>query len=110
MANINPKNLIWQAPTTNIDGTPIQYELSYELGVVQSDGSITPHVTVVGSLRESEDYIAPLSDMNFSQGEHVVALRSMAADEPSRVSEWSEQVGFIISDEIPKPPLALAVS
>lgn len=107
---VNPTNLMWKAPTTNNDGTPIQYELSYELGIENDIGEIVPYVTVVGSLRETEDYVAPISDMGFSNGVHNVAIRAMAKDDPSRVSVWSDVVSFTISDEIPNPPLGLAVS
>lgn len=110
MANINPTNLTWRAPTTNTDGTPIQYELSYELGVVGPQGDIQPYVTVVGSLRETDDYVAPISDMQFSAGEHQVVLRALAENDPQRASEWSQPVTFIISDEIPNAPLDVAVS
>lgn len=110
MAKVNPTELSWAAPTTNVDGSPIQYELNYELGIQDVNGVIQPNVAIVGSLREDEKYVAPIADMGFETGLHVVALRSMAADNPQRVSEWSNTVEFYISDEIPAPPLDVAVS
>lgn len=110
MAKVNPTKLTWTAPTTNTDGTPIQYEVDYELGVVGEDGGITPKLVVVGELRDSDDYVAQISEMGFEKGTHKVALRALAADDPERASEWSAPVSFTISDEIPNPPLDLAVS
>ena len=110
MAKVNPTELSWRAPTTNVDGTPIQYELNYELGIQDTDGVIQPNVLIVGNLREDDMYVAPIADMDFALGSHTIALRSMAVDEPNRVSEWSETVQFFISQAIPKPPLGLAVS
>jgi hypothetical protein len=110
MAKVNPTELSWAAPTTNVDGSPIQYELNYELGIQDADGVIQPNVVVVGTLRQDEKYVAPIADMGFETGLHVIALRSMAADNPQRVSEWSGTVDFYISDEVPKAPLEVAVS
>lgn len=109
MSQVNPTKLTWRGPSTNTDGTPIQYDVNYELGVVGDDG-ITPKLVVVANLRESEDYEAQISEMGFDKGSHEVVLRAIPADDPTRASEWSEPVSFIISDEIPNPPLELAVS
>jgi hypothetical protein len=110
MVKVNPKDLSWVAPTTNTDGTPIQYELSYELGIQDAAGLIQPNVTIVGSLREDDKYVAPIADMGFESGSHTIALRSLAANDPLRVSDWSSTVQFFISDEIPSAPLDVAVS
>lgn len=109
MANVNPTNLSWLAPQENTDGTPIDYDLNYELGEILDSG-IEPLFVVVGSLREDNKYYAPLSDLGFTAGEHEVAIRAFAQSEPERKSKWSLPTSFIISDRIPKPPLDLAAS
>lgn len=106
---INPKKLSWQAPTTNADGTPIDYELDYELGI-QADGAITPSLVVPAQINDGGQYEAPIADMGFDYGEHVVALRSFAKSEPARKSAWSNTVNFTLSRRIPGAPKNLAVA
>lgn len=108
---INPKTMSWTAPTTNVDGTPITYELEYEVGLLTADqGDYEPIVTIPGTLRTDERYEAPIADLELLAGEHVMALRSFAKDDPEWMSEWSEPVTFAISDEIPNAPLDLRVT
>jgi hypothetical protein len=105
---INPTTLSWMAPTTNVDGTPIDYELQYEIGLYDEEAdSIVPLMTVPSSLRTDEAgaYEAPIADVGLDTGSYEMALRSFAKEDPERVSLWSNTVEFAISDRIPNPPL-----
>lgn len=106
---INPKKLSWEAPTTNVDGTPIDYEVDYELGI-EVNGVINPFLVVPAQLNELGGYEAPIADMGFDYGEHVVALRTFAKNDPTRKSVWSNTVNFIMSRRIPKAPTSLSVA
>ncbi|SOB76157.1 hypothetical protein SAMN04488490_1834 [Marinobacter sp. LV10R510-11A] len=107
---VNPKTLSWAASTTNVDGTPITYELEYEVGLQAGSGPFERIMTIPGSLRSDERYEAPIADIQLPPGKYVMALRSFAKEDPERVSEWSEPVTFAISDEIPNAPLELRVT
>lgn len=105
---INPTTLSWMAPTTNVDGTAIDYELQYELGLYDEEADlIEPLMTIPGQLRDQETgaYEAPIADVGLDTGSYEMALRSFAKEDPERVSTWSNTVEFAISDRIPGPPL-----
>jgi hypothetical protein len=108
---VNPKTLGWTAPKTNTDGTEINYALEYEVGIDTDllPGGYEPLMTVPGQLQDGDRYEAPVEDLGLEPGEHVVALRTFAKDDPARKSEWSEPVMFAISEEIPNAPLDLRV-
>ena len=108
MPTINPQNFRWRAPTQNVDGTPITSPLDYELGQLVG-GEMQPMVVIIGELQPDGLYEAPVSDMSFEEGEHTVALRAINVDRPESVSDWSNQVTFIISDEVPEAPLDFSV-
>ena len=83
---LNPKTMSWQAPTTNVDGSPIDYELEYEVGLEDLDG-FNPIVTIPGQLREDgKTYEAPIGDLSLDEGVHVIALRSFSKEDPERMS------------------------
>lgn len=107
----NPTTLSWKAPTTNVDGTPIDYELEYEVGITSenAEGDYAPLMSIPGQLREGEDYEAPISDLLLDYGEHTIALRSFEKAVPDRVSEWSEPVTFLLQT-VPSAPLELRVT
>lgn len=105
---LNPTTLSWKAPTTNLDGTPIDYELEYEVGA--DDGkAYVPLMTIPGQLRQNENYEAPISDLLLDYGEHTIALRSFDKSMPDRMSEWSEPVTFTLAT-VPSRPLELRVT
>ena len=113
MDKVNPKKLSWNAPETNEDGTPITYELEYELGVYdEAEQDFIPKLTVAGQLRDDTEgeYEAQIELMEFDTGEHKIALRAFAKDDPNRKSVWSESATFAISDEIPSAPKGLSVT
>lgn len=108
---LNPTTITWQAPTTNVDGSPIDYELEYEVGITSenAEGDYAPLVTIPGQLREGETYEAPISDLLLDYGEHTIALRSFDKVIPERMSEWSEPVTFMLAT-VPERPLELRVT
>lgn len=107
---VNPSTISWQAPDTDEAGEPIDYELDYELGVVDSDtGVVTPLMTLPYALTNDGRFEAPLADTSLGSGEHVVALRSVRRDLPELKSVWSDPVRFL-NAERPNPPLVLKVS
>lgn len=107
---INPSIMSWTAPTTNIDGTPIQYDLEYEVGLMDAKQVIQPLMVIPAQLQTGNDYEAPIDALDLVNGTYQIALRTFAKDDPKRVSAWSNPVEFAISEQIPNAPLALAVS
>lgn len=107
---VNPTKLKWLAPSENVDGTPIDYALEYEVGLEDSDGSLSALMVVASQLQSDDVYEAPIADLGLEAGRtYRIALRTFAKDEPQRKSAWSGRVEFAISDRIPGPPLSLAV-
>lgn len=107
---INPEKLAWTAPKTNVDGTPIDYALEYEVGLQDEEGALVPLMVVPSQLQTDEGYEAPIADLGLESGKvYRVALRTFAKEEPKRVSAWSDVVSFAISDRIPSPPLDVRV-
>ena len=107
---VNPKNLLWQAPTTNVDGTPIDYALEYEVGLVSDAGVLEPLMTVPAQLQTGNSYEAPIGGLALDWGTYEIALRTFAKDDPARKSDWSQTVEFALSERIPNPPLELRVA
>lgn len=105
---INPETLSWTAPTTNVDGTEITYVLEYEVGLSEND-MFVPIVTIPGQLADNDRYTAPIADLPLEYGEHTIALRSFAKEDPDRKSVWSAPVSFVLSEEIPNAPLDFRV-
>jgi hypothetical protein len=104
---VNPKQLIWQAPTTNVDGTPIDYALNYEVGL-SVDGKMEPLMVVPGQLQGGGEYTAPIADLGLAPGRvYAIALRSFAKEQPARKSAYSGTVKFAISERIPSAPFML---
>ena len=96
-------------PTTNVDGTDITYAMEYEVGL-QESGVFTPLMTIPGQLQDGGRYTAPIADLALDYGEHSIALRTFAKEDPARKSAWSESVEFVLSAEIPSAPLDLRVT
>lgn len=107
---VNPTILSWKGPTTNVDGTPITYALEYEVGLVGSDGAITPLMVVPAQLQTNTDYEAPIGGLGLDYGVYEIVLRTFAKEAPERVSDWSNPVEFAISEQIPNAPLELRVA
>jgi hypothetical protein len=110
MSKVNPSKIVWDKPQNNVDGTPIDYPLEYEVGLMDENGEIQPKMTVVGSLQKDNTYEAPIKDMGLEAGEHEMALRSFEKDNHLRKSVWSDTVNFTITKVLPEAPKNLAVS
>lgn len=109
MIKVNPTKLTWQAPTTNVDGTPINYAIEYEVGIVTGD-TIDVLMVVPAQLQTDTGYEAPISELGLDYGVYEIVLRTFAKDDPERVSAWSNPADFAISREIPNAPLDLRVA
>lgn len=107
---VNPSVISWNAPTTNTDGTEIQYEVNYLVGIGTSADTIEPMMTLPAQLQEDGRFEAPIELLALENGEHFLALKAFAKEDPERVSEWSAPVQFAISEEIPDAPFGLQVS
>lgn len=106
----NPETMSWTAPTTNVDGTEIDYELEYEVGVYTEDAQdFEPVVTMPGQLQIDGRYTAPIAMLSLVEGEQTIALRSFAKDQPELKSEWSQSVTFVVA-AVPSAPLELRVT
>ena len=102
----NPANFKFQAPTLNVDGTPVVGSLLYTVYQTDEDGnSPTAYMQLPSSLNQDVDgsYIVPIE--NFAEGRWVIALT--ATDEQDDESGLSNTLGFSIG-VAPQPPLLLA--
>lgn len=107
MPTLSRSELRWQPPTTNVDGTPIDYELDYELGSRQQGQPQEPAAlfTVVGDLQTDGTYLAPLSQMAWdSNGNYEIFLRAINRDDPAAVSAWNNPILLTVTSSIPNPP------
>lgn len=101
----NPGVLRWEAPTVNVDGSPINGPLSYNLyrSADESIDSGDLFYVVVGELQPDGSYEAPLNQM--PEGRSVVALTAVDADGDE--SAFSNTMGFTVRI-IPNPPVLVA--
>jgi len=106
---VNPTRVTWTAPTENEDGTPIDYELSYDVGKKLADGSFVPIYTTPGSLNPDGTYEAPIAEMGFEDGKHEIAMRAFRVDVPTLRSVWSNTVQFEVEVNKPGAPLDVTV-
>jgi hypothetical protein len=104
---INPTTFSWQPPITNVDGSPVNGPLNYN--VYTSDTDTVSKATgvfyvVVGTLQTDGSYTAPLDQ--FPDGRNVLALT--AVDAEGDESGLSNTLGFTITDGVaPRPPVLL---
>jgi len=102
---VNPGTVRWTAPTENVDGTPVNGPLNYNL--YRSDNENISKETdffyiVVGTLVGENQYEAPLD--NFPDGRNVIALTAIDIDGDE--SALSNTVGFTVTDGVaPLPPV-----
>lgn len=102
----NPANFKFQAPTQNVDGSPITQSLLYKVYRVDEDGlNPVEFLTLPASLNQDVDgnYIVQIE--NFPEGRSVIAMT--ATDEDGDESGLSNTLGFSIA-VAPRPPLLLA--
>ena len=98
----------WIAPESNVDGTPIDYDIQYEVGV-KVNGAFEPKTTLSAQAKDGR-YEASLDGLGLGYGEHTIALRTFAKDDPARKSEWSDPVNFTISNQTPNPPMDVRIT
>ena len=102
----NPANFKFQAPTENVDGSPVDGPLTYTVYQTDEDGTNPQAVMQLPpSLNQDVDgnYIVPIE--NFVEGRWVIALT--ATDVQGDESGLSNTLGFSIA-VAPKAPLLLA--
>lgn len=102
----NPTNFKFQAPTKNVDGSPVSGPLTYIVYQTDEDGNNPiQYVALPPSLNQDVDgnYIVPIE--NFAEGRWVIALT--ATDSEGDESGLSNTLGFSIA-VAPLPPLLLA--
>ncbi len=103
----NPTEISWTAPTTNVDGSPVNGPLNYRL--YRSDTEVFDmddghFFELVGALQPEGHYVAPIGQ--FPPGRNVIALTAVDADEDE--SALSNTLGFTITNGlIPNPPRLL---
>lgn len=89
--------LVWTQPQGNTDGTPIEGDVTYELGRQAADGSFE----VLRALPAGAEADIDLADFT-APGEYTVALRSVSTAGVN--SDWSVVATFAISNGIPQAP------
>lgn len=115
MALLNPKNLAWQRPLKNTDGSPVTVDLDYELGIRYAEESEPQaHMSVVGDLQEGDTYSAPLDQSDLPAGAAIfISLRAINHSDDSeapRFSAWSNEVEILFSNGIPEAPRNFTVA
>lgn len=104
MSKLNAVSLRWQAPTQNVDGSPIDYELAYELyvdaeAVATFPGRLNPDGTY------EQDVVDLFPDTTFAA--YDVALKAFRVDQPAEKSELSNVVEYKFDRRKPKAPFLL---
>lgn len=106
MAYENPRRIFWNAPTTNVDGSAIDYELAYNLYV---DGA-GPVASFPGTLNPNGEYEFLFADLpTFPKNQVLtIALSAFSTANPTResVPSTSVEVEFV---GIPSAPFNVAV-
>lgn len=104
MSKLNSTLLVWQAPTLNVDGSPIDYELAYELEV---EGTVV--ATFPGRLNPQGRYEQDVAEVfdNVTNASYDVRLRALRVDMPAEKSDWSNLVTYRFDKRRPKPPFLL---
>lgn len=106
---VNPTApLVWEAPTQNVDGSPVKGPLTYNLYRADTEAALvkspdTLFMALPGQLNPDGRYEAPLP--LFPEGEHVIALT--AVDTDGDESALSNTLGFRIGIA-PKAPVIVA--
>ena len=93
----NPANFKFEAPTENVDGSPITQALTYRVYRKDDDAGEFADVFLAlpSSLNQDVDgkYVVPIE--SFPEGRSVIALT--ATDEDGDESGYSNTVGFSIA-------------
>ena len=108
--SINPEKLSWTAPTTNVDGTPIDYELAYDLGIGPVGGPYEVRSTFPGTLNPDGMYEADLPALNLDEDvTYALVLRALNVNLPEAPSEWTGEVEIMFTGKLPNAPTGLLV-
>lgn len=109
---LNPPELVFQAPTTNEDGSPIVGDLSYMLYRADDEASLVrdpanQYLTLPANLNQRADGAYVLQFPHFAPGRHVIALTAIDIDGDE--SRLSNTMGFERSSPgvQPSPPVFL---
>lgn len=104
MPRLNPDLITWRAPTTNVDGTPIDYELAYEL---ELDGEAV--ATFPGRLNAEGIYEQSTADLfpDVQYAAYRVTLRAFRVDQPTLKSAPSNAVEYVFDRRVPNAPFLL---
>lgn len=111
MPLLNRTEIRWQAPTENVDGTAIDYELAYELGVRDAGGEIIPKAVFPGRLNPDGSYSQATSEVFDTRPDeltsYTIALRAFNVAIPEDKSAWSNQVVYEFLKPVPRAPFLL---
>ena len=91
----NPPELVFQAPTTNVDGSPIDGELTYtiyRLADENDPSSAQEYLVLPPNLNQRQDGAYVLQFPGFVAGRHVIAMT--ATDIDGDESALSNTLGF----------------
>lgn len=104
MTRLNPTTIRWQAPTQNVDGSLIDYELAYELYV-----DAEPVATFPGRLNPDGTYEQDVVDLfpDTTFAAYDVALKAFRVDQPEEKSALSNVVEYKFDRRKPKAPFLL---
>lgn len=109
-----PTAFFWTAPTKNVDGTDINYELVYgfEARIAGAQVPFEQVYVTPGSLNPDGQYTAPLSDMPYFElgKSYEVGLRAIQKDDTTNFSARTNTLTFTVTDKTPQPPLAFSVA
>ena len=101
---LNPETLRWRAPTLNEDGSPIDYELAYELELDGTAVAVFPgRLNPDGVYEQDVDGIFP----NITNASYIVTLRAFRVDQPTLKSAPSNAVTHVFDRRVPRAPLLL---
>ena len=105
------EQITWTAPIENVDGSPIDYALTYRLYIDD-----IPTMTFPGSLNETGVYSFPLADVGAIQAPGTIKLELTAfpegvdlEQEPERESAKSNSIQVLVAAVlVPKEPADLS--
>ena len=103
MATINPTTLSWNAPTENVDGSPITDPLSYRLVVDGADFLDFP-----GTLNPDGSYSVATVDLGLPNGIFQMELKTFYEEAPELISDPSNSIVIGLGVTSPNPPTAFS--
>lgn len=91
---LNPTYIRWQAPTEEVDGSPITRPMHYILGVVNETGIPQDVASFPGTLNPDGTYVVSTSELAVfdRDGDYEIALAAQYIDGEQERSAWSNRV------------------